>query len=53
MSEPLLCVCGHADEDHDPFLGLCNICRCVVFRLEDEFEDEEDGELDFDHGESA
>jgi hypothetical protein len=47
----LVCTCGHTDEEHDPDMGFCLKCGCVVFRTEDELKEELDGEeLDFDHG---
>jgi len=58
MSDELTCMnpaCGHTDEEHDEITGLCLVpkCRCVCFRSEDEWEeDDEVDELDFsDHDE--
>lgn len=47
MSDDDRCVnCGHADEKHDD-LGLCTECSCVHYAGQDE----EPGELDFNHEE--
>lgn len=51
VTEALTCAkCGHTEDQHDPRLGFCEAahCSCMVFRLEDDFADDDEGELDFD-----
>lgn len=43
-------ACGHTEDEHDDYSGMCNRCRCVMFRAEGEWDEDDDGpqELNFD-----